>query len=276
MQGWIKLHRKIRNNPIFNDPQLLRLWIICLTEASHKEHEQIVGKQVIKLQPGEFVTGRFAIMEMYNNGLKDGDKIKGQSTVYRWLEFLEKAGFLNIKKNNKFSIVTIDKWGVYQENEPINEHQNEQQMNNKRTSNEQQMNTNKNVNNGNNGENGKKKNSRHKYEICDMNSAKMLFDLILVNDPTAKEPNLEQWANDIRLIRQMDKRPTEHIDWFINWTQQHHFWSANILSPSKLRKQWGTLVQQAKNEHERKNKQIAKPDKPRAFASLEEWAMEGE
>lgn len=76
MVGWIKLHRKIRSNPIFNDPQLLRLWLICLTEASHTEHDQIVGRQTVKLKPGDFVTGRFALMDMYNTGLKSKDRVK--------------------------------------------------------------------------------------------------------------------------------------------------------------------------------------------------------
>ncbi len=137
--GWIKLHRKIRNNDIFNDLQLLRLWMICLTEASHKAHELLVGKQVAKLHPGEFVTGRFDLHEMYNSGLKKKDRVS-EITVWRWLKTLENGGFLNIKVNNKFSVVSILNWDIYQSNEQ----QIDQQMNNKRSTNEQQMITNKN------------------------------------------------------------------------------------------------------------------------------------
>lgn len=49
MDGWIKLHRKIRENPVFNDMNLFRLWMICLTEATHKERDQMIGKQIVKL-----------------------------------------------------------------------------------------------------------------------------------------------------------------------------------------------------------------------------------
>ncbi|MER3125044.1 hypothetical protein ABQG68_06450 [Bacillus pumilus] len=115
MVGWIKLHRKIRSNPIFNDPQLLRLWLICLTEASHTEHDQIVGRQKVKLKPGDFVTGRFALMDMYNTGLKSKDRVKGEKTIFRWLEQLQEMGYLTIKKTNKFSIVSIDNWAIYQD-----------------------------------------------------------------------------------------------------------------------------------------------------------------
>lgn len=146
-KGWIKLHRKIRDNPIFNDHQLLRLWLICLTEATHKERDQIIGKQTVHLMPGEFVTGRFDIQELYNQGLKPKEKVTGEKTVFRWLETLEKGGFLTIKKTNKFSVVSIDNWGFYQGDEANNDQQNDQQMTNKRPSNDQQMTTNKNVKN---------------------------------------------------------------------------------------------------------------------------------
>ena len=130
-QGWIKLHRSIRDNDIFNDPQLLRLWIICLTEASHKEREQLVGKQVVHLMPGQFITGRFAINELYNNGLEPKDKVKGEKTIYRWLESLESAGYLTIKKTTKYSVVSITNWDYYQRNDQ----QSDQQMTNKVTTN---------------------------------------------------------------------------------------------------------------------------------------------
>lgn len=145
MQGWISLHRKIRQNPVFSDLQLFRLWIICLTEASHKEHEILVGKQVVKLEKGQFVTGRFEIGLKYNEGLKPKDRVK-DITVWRWLKTLEELDFMIINSNNKFSLCTVLKWSDYQNFDQ----QNDQQMINKRSANDQQMITNNNVNKGNN------------------------------------------------------------------------------------------------------------------------------
>lgn len=130
--GWIKLHRNILENDIFNDLQLYRLWTLCLLKAAHKQKEVLVGRQTVVLQAGQFITGRDAIHELYNKGLKPKDKVKGKSTVYRWLEALEVNGCLNIKKTTKYSVVTVSNWHEYQQNEQ----QNEQQMNNKRTTNE--------------------------------------------------------------------------------------------------------------------------------------------
>ena len=67
-----------------------------------------------------------------------------------WLKSVEK---IDIKANNKYSIVTILNWGLYQGNGEKGEQQSEQQMNNKRTTNEQQMNTNKNIKNNKNNKN---------------------------------------------------------------------------------------------------------------------------
>lgn len=136
MTGWFKTHRKMKTSPIFSDPYLFKLWMLCLMKASHKEHEQLVGNQTVTLQPGQFVTGRIMLTNEYNYGATGKNCMK-ELTVWRWLKSLEKMQMLNIKSTNKYSVVTIVNW---------TEHQNdEQQMNNKRTTNEQQMITNKNV-----------------------------------------------------------------------------------------------------------------------------------
>lgn len=164
--GWIRLHRKVRDNPIFNDLQLFRLWIICLTEASHKAYEQPVGRQVVSLEPGQFVTGRFDLHELYNRGLKRSEKV-AEYTVWRWLQSLEKQEFVSIKSHNKFSVVTVVNWDFYQSNEQENEQQNEQVVSNKRAANEQQMSTNNNVKNYKNDKNVKKKDSIPKISFAE-------------------------------------------------------------------------------------------------------------
>ncbi|EDX65338.1 hypothetical protein [Bacillus cereus group sp. BfR-BA-01358] len=104
-----------------------------------------------------------------------------------------------------------------------------------------------------------KKTSRLKFETCDMEHAQLLFKLILDTNPEHKEPDLEKWANEFRLIRERDEKTNEQIIYLIKWSQSNSFWKKNILSPSKLRKQWDRLVIEAKEEHEvKKNGQIRK------------------
>ena len=139
--GWIKLHRKIIDSAVFENPKILKLWIWCLCKASHKGYESMVGNQIVVLQEGQFIFGRKkASSEL---------KIK-ESMVYKYIKLLEKLEMINIKSNNKFSIITIEKWAFYQFDNDEEQQQKEQQRNNKGTTKEQQRNTNKNVKNDKN------------------------------------------------------------------------------------------------------------------------------
>ena len=136
-QGWFSLYRKIIKSPVFDNPFVLKVWIWCLSKATHEGYKQVIGSQVVELEAGQFVFGRkVAAVELDMS----------ESMVYRHVKMLETMGNLTIKSNNKFSVITIVNWGIYQGNSRFVE----QQMNNKRTTNEQQMNTNNNINNKNN------------------------------------------------------------------------------------------------------------------------------
>ena len=136
------------DNPIFDNPNLLRVWLWCLLKASHKHHQQMVGLQVVDLEPGQFVTGRF----------KGANELEiNPSTFYKYLKTLEKMQMISLNSNNKMTVVTIENWRKYQtEDKEVYQQNNnkittkEQQNNNKRTTKEQQNNTNKNDKNDKN------------------------------------------------------------------------------------------------------------------------------
>ncbi|MFT4140167.1 MAG: hypothetical protein QM671_14400 [Bacillus sp. (in: firmicutes)] len=104
----------------------------------------------------------------------------------------------------------------------------------------------------------KKKTSCQKFSTSDLENAKLLFELMLLNNPSAKEPNLEKWANDFRLMREKDNRTDEQIKYLINWTQKDDFWSTNILSPAKLRKQFDALIVKIKKEKAKNKPKVVK------------------
>lgn len=101
----------------------------------------MIGLQEVELEKGQFIFGR----KVAANELK-----MSESKTYRLIKKLETMQNLNIKANNKYSIITIANWELYQSDSNNSEQQFEQQMNNKRTTNEQQMNTNKNIKNNKN------------------------------------------------------------------------------------------------------------------------------
>jgi hypothetical protein len=82
----------------------------------------------------------------------------------------------------------------------------------------------------------------------DKETAIFIFGKIQNIRPKFKEPNLESWANDIRLLRERDGRSHEEIKTLFSWANNHSFWQSNILSPSKLRDQWDRLeIQKSSN-----------------------------
>jgi hypothetical protein len=114
MEGWFKLHRKIMENPIFSDADLLRLWIFCLSKATYKQTKVMIDKQEVELYPGQFVTGRFSLYADYNLGVSPRKKVK-DTTLWSWLKRLETYGNIDIKTTNKYSVVTVLKWNEYQD-----------------------------------------------------------------------------------------------------------------------------------------------------------------
>lgn len=83
----------------------------------------------------------------------------------------------------------------------------------------------------------------------EMRLSQLLIDKILVNNPNHKKPNLQSWAGHVDKMIRIDKRTVVQIEDLINWSQSDPFWSGNILSTEKLRKQFDTLTLQSKNKN---------------------------
>lgn len=76
----------------------------------------------------------------------------------------------------------------------------------------------------------------------DLKAARWIFDKALTVNASLSEPNWVEWANTIRLMRLQDKRTHYEICELFKWANEDDFWQENILSPSKLRKQWDQLT----------------------------------
>ncbi len=87
----------------------------------------------------------------------------------------------------------------------------------------------------------------------DLTAAKWIYKRVLIVSSTAKEPTWSGWANDVRLMRQLDGRTHEQICALFNWANKNSFWCSNILSPAKLREKWTQL------EAKRNTQQPSKP-----------------
>ncbi|MCK6203957.1 conserved phage C-terminal domain-containing protein [Bacillus infantis] len=142
-------------SPIWQDPYYFKLWMYCLMKASHKEHDQLVGNQMVKLERGQFVTGRKVLAEELNKGVKPDQQLSEKSWA-RYLKNLEKWQMLSINVTNKFSVVTVVNYGFYQDTASESDQQTDQQLTSSCPTSDQQLTTNKNVNNAKNDKNEKK------------------------------------------------------------------------------------------------------------------------
>ena len=135
------MHRKLLDSGMLRNHSLFTLWVYCLLKANHKPNTFIWNGEKVTIQRGQFISGRKEIAKDLN---------MNESCTYRNLKKLEKLGNVNIKSNNKFSLITVCKYNTYQTSTLQSEQHFEQQVNNKRTTSEQQTNTNKNEKNENN------------------------------------------------------------------------------------------------------------------------------
>lgn len=123
--GWIKLHRKLLDNPIMTKSSWVHLWIVLLMLANHDDDHKFIwnGKDII-LKKGEFITGRKALSDITHIP---------ESSVEDILRYLENSCQIRQQKTTKYRLITIVKWNEYQESD------------NKATTKQQQSDTFKNV-----------------------------------------------------------------------------------------------------------------------------------
>lgn len=84
-----------------------------------------------------------------------------------------------------------------------------------------------------------------------------LFNLILKNNSHSrlhacqngdKEKTIQRWAQDIDKLIHIDHQKPSTVEEVIRFATRDNFWGANILSGSKLREKWDTLVGQKQRQ----------------------------
>jgi hypothetical protein len=135
MQGWIKLHRKLLENPIVcKDSDHLAVWVYLLLNATHEAYPALFKGKKITLEPGQLITGRKSISSKLS---------VSESKVKRILIELENDQQIDRRRSNQNSLISILNWDKYQECGQQDGHQ----MTSKRPASDQPVTTNKNVKN---------------------------------------------------------------------------------------------------------------------------------
>jgi hypothetical protein len=273
--GWFALYRKIEDSPVFQKPTLLQTWLKVLCRASHRPTSFMAqtgrGGQLVELQPGQLIFGRRAW------GTEMGREPKG---IERDMIELEKHGMIKRETTPHFTLVTVQKWADYQcpTNVPPMSHQTSEKMGHQKQA-ENPVNHSTNSHGGTQGcptnvppnseakqqnlslynktiiqqeascpgkdpdeGGGEEKPKREwKFHPADMEVATWMLERIQ-DITTVPRPNLEKWADTIRLMRERDKLTIKEIRDVFDWANNDDFWQTNILCPATLRKQFPKLT----------------------------------
>ena len=129
--GWVKLHRKMLDNPIImKDAEHLAVWMYLLLNATHAEYPALFKGKKITLLPGQLITGCISIGKQLSIT---------ESKVRRILNDFIIDGQIDRQTSNKNSLITILNWDVYQNFDG----QNDNQVTDKRRTSDGQVTTNK-------------------------------------------------------------------------------------------------------------------------------------
>lgn len=127
--GWVKLHRSVMNKAWYKKPEYCHLWNHLILKATHKPFETWFEGKPIKLNPGQFITGRKKLAE--ETGIHE-------SSIERILTYFEKIEQqIEQRKTSTSRCISIVNYSTYQHSEQ----QFEQPLNNGRTTAEQPLNT---------------------------------------------------------------------------------------------------------------------------------------
>jgi len=129
MEGYIKLHRKILDWQWFHDGKTLKLFIYILTSANYED--KYWGKVLI--EKGSFVTSLIHLSSILNLSIQN---------VRTALSNLQLTHEITIKTTNKYTVINVVNWGLYQSQELVDNKQTNKKTNIPLTNEQQTTNTN--------------------------------------------------------------------------------------------------------------------------------------
>lgn len=152
-EGYVKISREILKWEWYNDSKMVHVFLHLIVNANYKQKEWR-GQTI---QRGQLVTGIKSLSSATN---------VSTMSIRTCLRRLKLAGEITIKPTNKYSLVTIVKYDIYQSSEPVINSQNNKPANNPSTNKQQSNNKQSTTTNKENKEkNEKKDNNINKEEL---------------------------------------------------------------------------------------------------------------
>lgn len=106
-EGWIKLHRCVRSNWVWNDKPFNRgsAWLDLLMLVNHQDKKIIFNGILTNVEKGSCITSLRKLSERWGWSI---------SKTKRFFEQLQDEKMLSFKSDTKKTLVTIKNWDLYQ------------------------------------------------------------------------------------------------------------------------------------------------------------------
>jgi len=144
--GWIKLHRKLLNWEWYNHPNVVRLYLHILLKANHSDKQW----QGITIKKGEFITSREILAKELHLGVQQ---------IRSAIKCLKSTSEITTKTTNRYTVITVEKYNLYQFSNQQSNPQDNQQITIKQPTDNQQITTTNKYKNIKNDKNVKNKDS---------------------------------------------------------------------------------------------------------------------
>ena len=103
--GWIKLHRKIRDNWIWDDPEMFKAWVDILLMVNHDEKKIYVNGKLTTIHRGEKLTSITKLAERWR---------WSKRRVMRFLDLLEEDEMCTTERTTYGTTLKVVNYAEYQ------------------------------------------------------------------------------------------------------------------------------------------------------------------
>lgn len=103
--GYFRVHRQLEQSNVFENPLTFKVFMWCLMRASYKVRTIRFHRENVMLQPGQFITGRFAGAEACH---------MKPSTFRNQLNTLRSMGSIALKSDRQKTIISVLNWTRFQ------------------------------------------------------------------------------------------------------------------------------------------------------------------
>lgn len=224
MEGWISLYRKFVEWEWYKNTNVKTVFLHLLLMANHENKKW----QGIEIKKGQRLTSIENIAKETN---------LSEQNVRTALKKLKSTGEITIKVTNKYSLITIEKYDIYQMYNSVTNKQNNNQINKQLTNNQQTTNKQLTTNNNDNNDN----NVNNIVECYEQNigflnpaSAELIFSYL---DELSEELIIQA----IKIASQRNKRSAKYISGILNdWARKGFKVIADIQNENKKTKKIDT------------------------------------